>query len=454
MTGGRGLRGLRRGRSARAWGLALSALVLTLCGASLAWLLLAEDSLREDSASLAAPIEVSTPGPPRASAPPARPSPVISAPPPAARPRKGQGSASASDTRPFRVVGEVLARELALGPIQIEAVQVEAATGRPARRVGSLLRGRGFSLALPRGGAWRVRATSSQASSPWALVAVAPEATLRLSLVARVAVEGRCFGPGGQALGSVQVMLQDIAGDSREVMSDALGRFSARVVPGQELLIRGSRAGLAEALVRLDPTELVEGLELHLEALYKVGAGRFVGPSGRPLQGALSFDPRAADPHAHASERVSFEAELDAEGRPQLEGLPGGVWLISLPEPARDELRAWVREIDTAEEPAPVLELKPAPRGRLAGRVRSVPAEEDSIQVELRPDSLRGGFQFMAARRLDAAGTFEFPAVPAGAYWVRATWEGGSTRLERVEVLAGARVWVSLRPGLSLEAPR
>lgn len=463
MTRQRGERG-GSGRPARAWALGLGALVISLCGAWLAWLLLGEDTPREVAANLAAPIEVATPrsvrtsGPPAPSSPP-RPSPGPPASPPSAAPARVSRAALPAEVVPqgaerFGVVGEVLGTELALGPIQIEAVRVEAAGGGPPQRAASLLRGGVFSLRLPRGGAWRVRATSSQASSRWALVSVAPEATLRLTLLARVAIEGRCLGPLGQALGAVQVTLQDAGGDATRVTSDALGRFSARVVPGQDLLIRGSRAGLADALLRLDPSELVEGLELHLEALHEVVTGRFVGAGGRPLSGSLSFDPRAADPHSHASERLPFEAELDAEGRAQLEGLPGGVWVVSLPEPAPGELRAWVREIDTAEESAPVLELKPALRGRLAGRILGAPSQEDSIQVELRPESLRGEFRFLAARRPDASGAFEFPAVPAGVYRVRATWEGGATRVERVEVQAEAGAWVSLQPVLPLEAPR
>mgnify|MGYP003674245348 CR=1 FL=1 len=449
----------RSRRAAPAWAVALGALVIALCGSSLAWFLLEEHQPGDAKASLAAPIEAPlanpTPRPSRASAPEPAPSPAARPPQPkrsgASPGRPALPAQAAAQPEGFAVIGEVLGTELALGPIQIEALRVEQA---PAQRAAELLQGGVFSLALPRGGEWRVRATSSQASSPWTLVSVAPQATLRLTLVARVRVEGRCLGPRGEALAKVQVSFQDPGGEVSRVSSDAAGRFSARLVPGQDLLIRATKPGLASALVRIDPTEVVQGLELHLESLHKVVPGRFLGAEGRALQGALNFDPRQANPHAHASERLPFEVELDAEGRPQLEGLPGGVWVVSLPEPASDELRAWVREIDTAEEVAPVLELNPTPRGRLAGRILGASAEEDSIQVELRPESLRGGFRFLAARRPDGSGGFEFPAVPAGNYQVRATWEGGSTRVERVEVEAGAQAWVTLQPALALEAPR
>jgi hypothetical protein len=337
-----------------------------------------------------------------------------------------------------------------LGPVEVEAVSAS-----PGGRLEAtcILEGSRFELALPRGGLWRVRATSSQASSTWSLVRVEEQNPLRLILVERVRIEGRCFGPQGLALSRVEVTLRDAGGATQRISSDDLGRFSAEVLPGQELLIHGAKEGFASAILRLDPSELEGDLRLDLESLVDVGAGRFLGPDGAPLQGSLSFDPRAPDPHAHASERAAFEAELDGQGRPVLDGLPGGVWLVSLPEAAEDELRAWVREIDTAEEEVPVLELQATPRGRLAGRVLSELEDPQEAQVELRPDSLRGGFRFMAARRPEAGGLFEFPAVPPGVYFVRATWAGGSTPAERVEVRAGSRAWVTLPEPAPLGAP-
>lgn len=422
----------------------------------LGWLLLDEEA-RPARRSASAAIEVASPAPARRRAsPPPAVVPTPAAPP--ARSRAGgglepaRGAIPAAPTRglAFGVSGRVLARELALGPIQIEAVSVS-----PEERLEAacLLEGRRFELALPRGGLWRVRATSSQASSAWSLVSAEPQATQDLVLVDRVGIEGRCLGPAGEPLSGVDVTLRDLGGATQRLSSDALGRFSARVLPGEELLIHGAKEGFASAILRLDPTELAGDLRLDLEALHKVVVGRFIGPEGAPLQGSLSFDPRAPDPHAHASERATFEAELDDQGRPLLSGLPGGVWLVSLAEPAADELRAWVREIDTAEEQTPVLEVAAAARGRLAGRILSGPQDPDEVQVELRPDSLRGGFRFMAARRPEAAGLFEFPAVPPGVYFVRATWPGGSTRAVRVEVAAGSRAWAELPASLQLGAP-
>jgi len=186
---------------------------------------------------------------------------------------------------------------------------------------------------------------------------------------------------------------------------------------------------------------------LELEALVPVALSPFRDREGRPLQGRLVLDPGGHDPHVHRGERLSFEVELDAEGLPQLEGLPAGTWTISLVEAASDELRAWALEVDTSasEEPPRIGLRQDAPRGRVSGRVLGqLPA--GLLQVELRPaEPATEAFGFLAARAADDEGGFAFPAVPPGRYSVRALGEVRASALGEVEVEPGREAWVELR---------
>ena len=116
--------------------------------------------------------------------------------------------------------------------------------------------------------------------------------------------------------------------------------------------------------------------------------------------------------------------------------------MVSLHEPAPDELRAWVREVEASEDPVN-LDLPQAPRGQLSGRTNAPPGSE--VEVELRPHPANGArFGFLATRFADAEGDFTFGAVPRGTYRVQAAWRGGRSRPALVEVDASA--WVELVP--------
>jgi hypothetical protein len=77
--------------------------------------------------------------------------------------------------------------------------------------------------------------------------------------------------------------------------------------------------------------------------------------------------------------------------------------------------------------------------------VRGAP-RDDLVQVEVRPlEGAHEAFGFLAARAVDQAGRFAFPAVPPGKYLVRSSWDGGHAQAE-VEVKSGVAAWVELAP--------
>lgn len=298
-----------------------------------------------------------------------------------------------------------------------------------------------FRLELLTDGPWEVRAAREGASSPWLRVE-APRAGLQLVLEAHTVLRGRVLGPSGSLAGA-QVEAWRGAGPPSTCVSDDRGRFSLELPPGAGLRVLARAPGLAPASVRYAPHEQPPSeLTLVLQPLVPVVGGPFLGANGEPLPGPLACDPLDPDRHDHAIERDPLLVELDDAGRPELLGLPDGRWVVSLHEPAPDELRAWVREVDASADPVN-LELPQAPRGQLSGRAHAPPGSE--VEVELRPHPADGErFGFLATRLANPDGGFTFGAVPHGTYRVQAAWRGGRSRPALVDVDASA--WVELVP--------
>jgi len=300
-----------------------------------------------------------------------------------------------------------------------------------------------FRLELPAAGPWELRAVREGASSPWTVIED-PRAMLRLVLEAHTVLRGRVLGPTGPLAGA-QVEAWREAGPPSTSVSDDRGGFALELPPGAGLRVLARAPGLAPASVRYAPSEQPPSeLTLVLQTLVPVVGGPFLGADGTPLPGPLACDPLDPDRHDHAVERDPLVVELDDAGRPELLGLPDGRWVVSLHEPAPDELRAWVREVDASEDPV-TLELPQAPRGRLSGRANAPRGSE--VEVELRPHPADGErFGFLATRFANADGGFTFGAVPHGTYRVQASWRNGRSRPALVEVGASGRAWVELIP--------
>lgn len=82
------------------------------------------------------------------------------------------------------------------------------------------------------------------------------------------------------------------------------------------------------------------------------------------------------------------------------------------------------------------------PRARVEGVVRGAPPGA-ALQVDLRPAAPSPLFSFLAARVVDEQGRFAFPAVSAGRYVLRATWDDRAVEAQ-VEVRDGVPAWVDL----------
>ena len=199
-----------------------------------------------------------------------------------------------------------------------------------------------------------------------------------------------------------------------------------------------------------------------LEGLVAIPVRPFVGRDGQPVQGTLTVDPGVRDPHLHPDPQLPFEVAFDADGRPQLDGLPAGHWQLAFLEPASDELRAWTLEVDT-DEPQPLAFDGQGARSPVEGRVLANFPEGELIQVELRPadtdetanasdtsdtsaptGATEPAFQFVVARAADPDGRFAFAAVPPGRYVLYADWGTGTARSAPFTVEEGRAGWIEV----------
>jgi hypothetical protein len=295
-------------------------------------------------------------------------------------------------------------------------------------------------------GQWAVRAVQEGAASPWQLVTVGDAgpvpAEVELRLAAAVAIAGRVLGPDGAPAGGATVTALQITTQT-SLTSDAEGRFTLAVTPGDPIQLRAAKGALRSASrTVVAPAQA----ELHLVALVPVTVKPFVGRDGRPLRGALQVDPGERDPHDESDPAEAFEATFDAEGRPGLSGLDPGAWTVSFVEPApAGELRAWRRELEAA--PGRPVELTfdgSGPRGSVTGRVAGAP-RDGLVQVDLLPAAPSpDAFGFVAAAQARPDGGFAFGEVPPGRYRCRASWDGGQTADVEVEVAAGAEARAEL----------
>ncbi|MGE0710384.1 MAG: carboxypeptidase regulatory-like domain-containing protein [Planctomycetota bacterium] len=298
------------------------------------------------------------------------------------------------------------------------------------------------SFAQP-GEGW-VRALQEGAASPWTRVETGGQGeVVRLSLAALAPLSGQVVDAAGQPIAKAEVVATDPAERRLRATTDEQGRFALRAASGELFAIEARAAGASARLDVVAPEEL----RLVLVARGAVTARAFVGPGGAAVRGALSCDPGGVSRHEASAPAESFEAAFDERGVPALEALEAGTWTLSFLEPAKDELRAWVREVSVA--PGKPLDLScdtSAPRGRVTGRVLGAP-RQGLVQVDLRPaGAAREGFVFLAARPADPSGDFAFPAVPPGRYVLRASWDGGDSQSVEVEVSAGAAARAELPP--------
>jgi hypothetical protein len=260
-------------------------------------------------------------------------------------------------------------------------------------------------------------------------------------------VTGTVLLPDGQPAAGATVEAR-WSGGSRVAVADRAGAFSVEAPPAElSTVVIATAPGYAAA--RAPAVAPKAGVTLRLGETCPVETTPFLDAQGQPLRGALSCEPiQEDDPHAAEPVDDPREAPFDESGRPLLDALPPGRWSIHMLEKASEnEMRAWVLEVEVA--PGPPLKLAFDARGvkgTIEGRVLGAPADDDLVQVELRPAAAPSeGFGFLAAVRADSRGGFAVQDVPPGKYGVFASWEGGEARAE-VEVREGATAWVEVGP--------
>ncbi|MCA8923212.1 MAG: hypothetical protein KDD82_15460, partial [Planctomycetes bacterium] len=340
--------------------------------------------------------------------------------------------------RRLELCGRVEGGNPALAPPEVVAVDALGARLEVQARAG------GFAFALPHGGPWRLRARQAEISSAWVERSLddADPGPLTLTLEELPRILGVVHGPGGEPLEGASVWVGEEAG---ACSTDAGGGFSLRLPDPEARTLHARYPGLAGVAVSLADYDLAQPVVLRLDTLIPLERRPFLGADGAPLEVGLAFDPLPPDPHVHALGRPAFDVQLDAQGLPRLDGLPDGVWVVSFPEPAPDELRAWVREVDTQDQGLSLGFSAPALRGKLAGHVALRGEEPEGVQLLLQPaDPEASEFQFRAARFPAADGSFEFSAVPAGEYRLQALGPSGRGEPQRVQVVEGATTRVVL----------
>jgi hypothetical protein len=324
------------------------------------------------------------------------------------------------------------------GAVPQADLRVEACASADGQTVSAPVAAATFELPLPCPGEYWLRAVQRGAASPWLRARVTGPARIDLVLRSTVTVSGSV-----QATldAPATLELRDPVGRTARATTLPDGSFELPAVAGEAYTLVARAPGRATAVRELFAPDRVD---LSLEPLVEVAAQPFVGHDGQPVRGRLWIDPAPRDRHAHPDPQLASEVALDAGGVPQLEGLPAGRWLVSFLEPAPDELRAWVLELDT-DAPASLAFDGRGARGQVTGRVLARLPEDELVQVELRPAGSGGdAFRFLAARAADAAGGFRFGAVPPGTYTLRADWGSGVATGEPFVVVAGRPSWVEV----------
>jgi len=248
-------------------------------------------------------------------------------------------------------------------------------------------------------------------------------------------VTGTVFSSAGNApLAGVEVALyRDGRGaPAAETVTDDRGGFRFDGIAAGQYNLAFTKAGFdgpaaTDAAMRLFRVEV--GASVHIEAVMKAPAsvaGRVLDTSGRPVPGArVRISGGAGDYAMVADGEGRFEAASLRPGLYRLQAEPPDS--LKPPPPENEQPMAWM-PVETRVEAAAgaairdlEIRLQAAPIRRVSGTVLDAAGPAAGVTVTLEPLEW---FRLDAVRRFTAAsgpdGTFEFAAVPDGAWWLAA----------------------------------
>lgn len=303
-----------------------------------------------------------------------------------------------------------------------------------------------------------LRASGVASIERWTRVEPGQITQLDLDLAPGVTVAGSVADEHGRPLAGIQVngLAAPSAGKdgpASGATTDSTGRFRLGGLPAGRLRIGAVKAGFVEARADLDalPGEVREGVELVLRTGEALG-GRVWLPDGKPAAGARLAIEGESSPYVRGGFQAAWDARCDAGGAFLVSGLTHGPYRV----------RAWMPNLDAAEEPVSAcltgaesgslaLELNLAPPGALELTVVGHGERPRGCRIEVldldgaatggTPDAYFSEESRPAWSVLETTGGYRINGIESGEHVVRLTCEA-----RKDQPLAGwTRVSVSPR---------